>query len=118
MGGKYTVYCLLFRVTGKPYICSMKVTDALIEKLAHLSRLEFEAGEKEEIRADLERMIGFVEKLNELNTESVNPILHMSPEVNVLRPDQVKGSVSREEALRNAPGKPEMFFEVPKVIKK
>jgi aspartyl-tRNA(Asn)/glutamyl-tRNA(Gln) amidotransferase subunit C len=63
-------------------------------------------------------MIGFVEKLNELDLDNVQPLLHMSGEVNVLRADEVKGSVSREEALRNAPDHDEQFFKVPKVIKK
>jgi aspartyl-tRNA(Asn)/glutamyl-tRNA(Gln) amidotransferase subunit C len=62
-------------------------------------------------------MIGFVEKLNELNLDGVQPLLHMSEEVNVLREDEVKGSVSREEALKNAPEHDSKFFKVPKVIK-
>jgi aspartyl-tRNA(Asn)/glutamyl-tRNA(Gln) amidotransferase subunit C len=94
----------------------MQVNDALTEKLAHLSRLEFNAAEKEEIRHDLQRMIGFVEKLNELDLEGVKPLLFMSEEVNVLREDEVKGSVSREEGLKNAPLHDEEFFKVPKVI--
>jgi aspartyl-tRNA(Asn)/glutamyl-tRNA(Gln) amidotransferase subunit C len=67
---------------------------------------------------DLQQMIGFVEKLNELNLEGVSPLLHMSESVNVLREDEVKGSVSREEAMKNAPQHNEEFFMVPKVIKK
>jgi aspartyl-tRNA(Asn)/glutamyl-tRNA(Gln) amidotransferase subunit C len=94
----------------------MQVNDALTEKLAHLSRLEFNAAEKEEIRHDLQRMIGFVEKLNELDLEGVKPLLFMSEEVNVLREDEVKGSVSREDGLKNAPLHDEEFFKVPKVI--
>ena len=96
----------------------MEVTDALVNKLAHLSRLEFNEGERVEIKNDLQRMIVFVEKLNELNLEGVAPLLHMSEEVNVLRDDEVKGSVSREEALKNAPLHDEQFFKVPKVIRK
>jgi aspartyl-tRNA(Asn)/glutamyl-tRNA(Gln) amidotransferase subunit C len=96
----------------------MEVNDAMIEKLAHLARLKFNDAEKQEIKTDLQRMIVFVEKLNELNLESVEPLLHMSDEVNVLREDEVKGSVSRSEALRNAPSHDEQFFKVPKVIKK
>ena len=94
------------------------MTDAMVEKLAHLARLQFSDAEKKEIRSDLERMIGFVEKLNELNLDGVAPLLHMSDEVNVLREDVVKDSVSREEALKNAPLHDEQFFKVPKVIKK
>ncbi len=96
----------------------MEVNDQLVDKLAHLSRLQFSDAEKEGIKNDLQRMIGFVEKLNELDLANVEPLLHMSPEVNVLREDELRGSVSRTEALRNAPLHDEQFFKVPKVIKK
>jgi aspartyl-tRNA(Asn)/glutamyl-tRNA(Gln) amidotransferase subunit C len=96
----------------------MEVNDAMIEKLAHLSMLTFNDAEKEEIKHDLQRMISFVEKLNELDLEGIEPLVHMSNEVNVLREDEVKGSVTREEALKNAPLHDEQFFKVPKVIKK
>ena len=90
----------------------------MIDKLAHLARLKFNEAEKQEIKNDLQRMIVSVEKLNELDLEGVEPMLHMSDEVNVLREDEVKGSVSRSEALKNAPSHDEQFFKVPKVIKK
>ena len=96
----------------------MEVNDAMVEKLAHLSRLQFNEKEKAEIKNDLQRMIAFVEKLNELDLDNVEPLLHMSDEVNVLRDDVVKGSVSRSQALQNAPIHDEQFFKVPKVIKK
>ena len=95
----------------------MEVTSALVDKLAHLSRLEFNTVDKEEIKNDLQRMISFVEKLDELDLEGTEPLLHMSANVNVLRDDEVKGSVSREEALKNAPAHDDKFFMVPKVIK-
>ena len=95
----------------------MEVTGALVDKLAHLSRLEFNAAEKEEIKNDLQRMISFVEKLDELDLEGTEPLLHMSENVNVLREDEVKGSITREEALKNAPAHDDKFFKVPKVIK-
>lgn len=95
----------------------MEVNDALIDKLAHLARLKFNDAEKKEIKKDLQRMIVFVEKLNELDLEGVEPLLHISEEVNVLREDEVKGSISRYEALKNAPLHNEQFFKVPKVIK-
>ena len=96
----------------------MEVTGALVDKLAHLSRLEFNTAEKEEIKNDLQRMISFVEKLNELDLEGTEPLLHMSANVNVLREDEVKSSMTREEALKNAPAHDDKFFKVPKVIKK
>lgn len=95
----------------------MEVNDALVDKLAHLSRLHFNETEKAEIKKDLQRMIAFVDKLNELNLDGVEPQLFMSDEVNVLREDEIKGSISREEALKNAPLHDEQFFKVPKVIK-
>lgn len=96
----------------------MEVNDKLVEKLAHLSRLQFNELEKHEIKNDLQRMIGFVEKLNELTLDGITPLLHMSPEINVLREDEIKGSITREEALKNAPTTDGIFFKVPKVIKK
>lgn len=96
----------------------MEVNDALVDKLAHLSRLQFNETEKAEIKKDLQNMIGFVEKINELDLEGVEPLLHVSEEINVLREDKIEGSISREEALKNAPLHDEQFFKVPKVIKK
>lgn len=103
---------------GPGYICSMQVNDALIDKLARLSMLGFDATDREEIRSDLQKMIGFVDKLQELDTSGVEPLLHMSANLNVLREDVVKGMLTREEALQNAPLHDEAFFKVPKVIKK
>ncbi|MGE5108123.1 MAG: Asp-tRNA(Asn)/Glu-tRNA(Gln) amidotransferase subunit GatC [Sphingobacteriales bacterium] len=94
----------------------MEVTDKLVDNLAHLSRLAFNEQDKQEIKKDLQKMIAFVDKLNELDTSHVKPLLHMSDNVNMLRDDEVKGSISREEALLNAPEKTEKYFKVPKVI--
>lgn len=96
----------------------MEVNEALVDKLATLSRLQFSESEKKAIRNDLQNMISFVEKLNELDTTGVEPLLHMSDNVNVLRDDVVKGSISREEGLKNAPLHDETYFKVPKVISK
>ena len=96
----------------------MEVNDALIDNLSNLARLEFSAGEKEDIKKDLRRMIEFVEKLGELDTTGVEPLLHMSPSINMLREDIPAGSVSREEALTNAPSTDGTYFKVPKVIRK
>lgn len=96
----------------------MEVNEALVDKLANLSRLDFADDEKKAIQSDLQKMIQFVEKLNELNTEDVEPLLHMTANVNVLRADEVNGSITRAEALANAPTTDGTFFYVPKVIKK
>lgn len=95
----------------------MEVTDKMIENLSNLARLEYSPAERAAIKKDLQRMIHFVEKLNELDTTGVEPLLHMSPEINVLRDDEIMGSVSRQEALANAPATDGVYFKVPKVIK-
>ncbi len=95
----------------------MTVNNALIDNLAHLARLQFSDEEKEELKNDLQSMIAFVEKLNEIDTTGVPPLLHMSNSVNVLREDEIKNSITHEDALLNAPVKDEVFFKVPKVIK-
>ncbi|MBS1752760.1 MAG: Asp-tRNA(Asn)/Glu-tRNA(Gln) amidotransferase subunit GatC [Ferruginibacter sp.] len=96
----------------------MEVNDALIDKLANLARLKIEDSERESVKTDLQKMIQFVEKLNELDTTGVEPLLHVSSNVNILRADVVKGNISRNEGLKNAPLHDEQFFKVPKVIKK
>lgn len=96
----------------------MEVNDQLAEQLSALARLNFEPAEKAEIKADLQKMISFIEKLNELDTSGVEPLLFMTNEVNMLREDEVKGSIGRHEGLLNAPRKDEQYFKVPKVIKK
>ena len=96
----------------------MEVNDALVDKLANLARLQFNATQAEGIKNDLQRMIKFVEKLNEIDTTGVAPLLHMSEQVNILREDEVKGSISKAVGLQNAPVHDEEFFKVPKVIKR
>lgn len=95
----------------------MEVNDILITKLADLARLQFSAQEKDEIRKDLQEMISFVDKLNDLNLADTEPMIFMSGTFNVLREDEVKGSISREMALKNAPDHDNVFFRVPKVIR-
>ena len=96
----------------------MQVDETLVEKLAHLARLNFKDDEKQKIISDLRQMISFIDKLNEIETTGVEPLLFMTDEVNVLRNDEVQGSVSREEALQNAPLHDQQFYKVPKVIRK
>ena len=95
----------------------MKVTDELIDNLAHLSRLHFSEPEKAALKGDFERILNFVEQLSEIDTKGVEPLLHMGDAINALREDEVKGSVTRQEALLNAPLHDDLFFKVPKVIK-
>lgn len=102
----------------KLYFRLMEIDDVLIDKLAMLSRLQFNEVEKQEIKSDLQKMIGFIDKLNELDTDGMAPQLHITDNVNVLREDIVVQNMTRESALLNAPIKDLQFFKVPKVIKK
>lgn len=96
----------------------MEIEESLIDKLAHLSRLEFNQEEKSALKSDFEKMLGFVNKLNELDTSGIEPLLHISSNVNILREDVSANEISREQALKNAGLKDESFFMVPKVINK
>lgn len=96
----------------------MDINDAMIEKLANLAKLKFDDIEKAQIKNDLQNMIGFIEKMNDLDTSNVEPLLHMTANVNILRDDVITGSITNEEALQNAANKNAPFFIVPKVIKK
>ena len=96
----------------------MEVNDELIDKLADLAKLEFDAKSKIDIKKDLQNMIQFVEKLNELDLKGIEPLEYINDEKNVLRDDVVIPSISKEDALKNAPLKDSDYFKVPKVLKK
>ena len=95
----------------------MEVNDALVENLCKLACLEFDLAGKQEIKKDLQKMIGFVEKLNELDLRDVEPLLYMGEETNVLRDDIPQNALSRAEALKNAPAADDIYFKVPQVVK-
>ena len=94
----------------------MKTDEALILKSEQLSRLELSASERTKIREDLDRILAMVEKLEELDTAGVEPLVYINEDVNVIREDTVKGQVQRVEALKNAPDQDGEYFRVPKVI--
>ncbi|MCB9262978.1 MAG: Asp-tRNA(Asn)/Glu-tRNA(Gln) amidotransferase subunit GatC [Flavobacteriales bacterium] len=96
----------------------MEITDKKIDELAHLARLSFKNEDKQEIKKDLERILDFCNKLNELDTTNVEPLVYMSDRVNHLRNDIVEPSLDKKEALKNAPVADSDFFKVPKVINK
>ena len=94
----------------------MKVDEKLVEHLAHLSRLEFDNVSKEKMKSDFEKILDFVAKLEEVNTEGIEPLVYMSAEMNVLREDKVEGELSQKKALKNAPVKDTDYIRVSKVI--
>lgn len=94
----------------------MKITDEKIEQLAHLSRLQFDTETKAKIKTDLENILDFCEKLNEVDTDGVEPLIYMTDTMNTVREDVVEQSFTREQILSNAPKKDSDYFRVPKVI--
>lgn len=95
----------------------MEVNDALIEQLARLAQLEFDDARKEEFKKDLQKMIGFVEKLSDLDVSGVEPLLYMGGEPESLREDIRQPSLDRKVALSNAPDADDQYFKVPQVVK-
>lgn len=94
----------------------MKIDKDLVDKIAHLARLEFDDQQKVKIEQDLNNILSFMESLNELDTSNVEPLIYMTEEKNVFRKDEQKQEVSHEEAMKNAPKKDSDYFRVPKVI--
>jgi aspartyl-tRNA(Asn)/glutamyl-tRNA(Gln) amidotransferase subunit C len=95
----------------------MKVDVATVRRLAELSKLSFSENEETDMVDGLNEMIAFVDKLKELDTANVEPLVFMTDETNVLREDVVEAPISQAEALKNAPSKDMYYFRVPKVIK-
>tara|TARA_B100001750_G_C15069835_1_gene380598 strand:+ start:197 stop:487 length:291 start_codon:yes stop_codon:yes gene_type:complete len=96
----------------------MKVNNKLIQNISKLAKLKFDDKSSEEMREDLEKMIDFVNKLNEINTEGINPLIYLSDEINVQRDDVIKEEISQKDALKNAPQKDSDYFKIPKIINK
>ncbi len=94
----------------------MKLDAETLKKIAHLSRLEIDEKDTDKMLRDMSNMLTFVEKLNEVNTDDVEPLTTMSHEVNALREDIAKQQLTHEEVLKNAPKKDADFFRVPKVL--
>jgi aspartyl-tRNA(Asn)/glutamyl-tRNA(Gln) amidotransferase subunit C len=91
-------------------------SDFDIKYVAHLARIALTAEEEQKFGAQLTHILGYVEKLNQLDVSNVEPMAHAVPLVNVFRPDEIKPSLSKEEALRNAPAKANGLFLTPKIV--
>lgn len=94
----------------------MAVTKKDVEKIAELARLKFTEEELESFTPQMNEILSYMDKLNELDTKNVKPLSHPVEQTNVFREDEMKASIPTEEALKNAPSKDEHHFKVPKVI--
>ena len=95
---------------------AQKIDIKTVDEVAHLARLEFNDEAKAEIMNDMNRMLQFVDTLNKLDTDKVEPLIYMTDERNVLREDEPQQLISHHDALKNAPKKDSDYFKVPKVI--
>jgi aspartyl-tRNA(Asn)/glutamyl-tRNA(Gln) amidotransferase subunit C len=96
----------------------VEVTDEIVDHIAHLSRLEFSGEKKTEIKEDLQRIISFMDKLQEVDTGNVEPLIFMTEEVNRLREDKAQVTLTQDQVLQNAPKKDSDYFRIPKVLDK
>jgi aspartyl-tRNA(Asn)/glutamyl-tRNA(Gln) amidotransferase subunit C len=94
----------------------MAVNKQDVEKIAELARLIFSEEELENFTPQMNKILSYMDKLNELNTDNVEPLSHPVEQTNVFREDELRPSISKEDALKNAPSKDENHFKVPKVI--
>ena len=93
-----------------------KITRAEVEQVARLARLELTDDEQERMTAQLDAILGYIDKLNALDTSAVEPTTTVIPMVSVMREDTVRPSLTREDALENAPDREDVFFRVPRII--
>lgn len=94
----------------------MSVTKKDVEEIAGLAKLKFNNEELQNFTVQMNEILTYMDKLNELDTENVKPLSHPVEQVNIFREDKLKKSVSTEEALKNSPDKTDQHFKVPKVI--
>ena len=92
------------------------MADFDVKYVAHLARIGLSPEEQEQFGAQLSNILGYIEKLNQLDVSSIEPTAHAVPLVNVFRQDEVTPSLSNEEALRNAPAQANGLFMVPKIV--
>lgn len=96
----------------------MPVSAEDVNKISKLAKFKFSKEEKKKLQKDMSRILDYMDKINELDLNNVEPLENINETENVFRNDEPKETISREEALKNAPSKTDKFFKVPKVIKK
>ena len=94
----------------------MAATDLNVKYVAHLARLSLTPEEEQKFGAQLANVLGYIEKLRQLDVSEVEPTAHATPLANITRRDEVRPSLATEEALRNAPAKANGLFLVPKIV--
>ena len=96
----------------------MKINKEVITKLSDLTKLKFNKEAAEHISEDLAKMVNFINQLNELETDGIEPLVHMNEEINNWREDKLGDVLDQEKALTNSPVKDSTYFKLPKVLDK
>ena len=94
----------------------MSAVDIDVNYVAHLARLSLTPEESQKFGAQLTQVLGYIEKLKEVDVSQIEATAHAFPLINVVRPDEVRPSMEHEEALRNAPAQANGLFMVPKIV--
>lgn len=95
---------------------SQQITREQAERVAHLGRLELTDAELDLFSGQLSSIVGYIQKLNELDTTNVEPLAHCLPVHNVFRDDAVRASLEVEKAMENAPDRVDDYFKVPQIL--
>lgn len=94
----------------------MQIDATLISRLEKLARLQLDESERAKLTGDLQGILDMVDKIRELDTTGVEPLVYINDDINVFREDEVAHQLTRTDALQNAPEHDEQFFRVPKMI--
>jgi len=94
----------------------MAAAEINVKYVAHLARLALTSDEEVKLTAQLSNILGYIEKLRELDVSGVEPTAHAVPMVNITRADEIRPSLAHEDALRNAPRQANGLFIVPKIV--
>lgn len=94
----------------------MEISPEMLQRIAHLARLEIKPEEETELIHGLEQVLNWMEELTQADTEGVEPLTHITTEFNVWREDVGQNDLSREDALRLAPSATDQYISVPKVL--
>lgn len=94
----------------------MNITQQTVHKVADLARIEIKDNEVDTLTVEMNKILTFMEKLNELDTENVKPLVYMNEQANVWREDVAKNEMTTAEGLKNSAVHNENFFFVPKII--
>jgi len=94
----------------------MKISEKSVENVARLARLHLDPSDLKVMTKQMDAILGYVDKLNELDTDGVEPMAHAVPMSNAFREDEIGRSIGTERALQNAPAADETCFKVPKII--